>query len=386
MIYLDYAATTPVAAEVAAAMAECLTADGVFGNASSAHGFGRAAGERVERARNQLADALNADVREIAFTSGATESNNLGILGAARFYAERKGRHLITSRIEHRAVVDTFKALETEGFEVTWLEPVDGIVTPEQLDVALREDTALVSLMHVNNELGVVHDIVGLGALCRNNGTLFHVDAAQSFGKLPIDWAAVEIDLLSISGHKIYGPKGVGALVVRRNPRVWLAPLLFGGGQERGLRSGTLATHQIVGLGVAAELAQVRLNADAAKMNRLNQHFVKGLRFTGLLLNGNQAQHLPNIVNFSVEGVHGEALLVGLPDLAVATGSACSSAEREPSYVLRALGRSDELAEASLRISFGRDTSIEQVEQAAQLITAEVQRLRALSPRWVAAA
>ncbi len=380
MIYLDYAATTPVAPEVAAAMAECLTADGCFGNPSSVHGLGRAANSRVEKARAQLALALNADEREIVFTSGATESDNMAILGVARFYAQRKGRHLVTSRVEHRAVVDAFKALEIEGFDVTWLEPVDGVVTAAQLAAALRSDTALVSLMHVNNELGVLHDIAALAEVCRNNGTLFHVDAAQSFGKLPIDWRDLAVDLLSISGHKIYGPKGIGALIVRRSPRAWLTPLQYGGGQEHGLRPGTLATHQIVGLGSAAELAQRRMAADSEHISGLSELFVRQLNITGLLLNGNQRRRLPNIVNFSIEGVHGEALLAGLPELAVATGSACSSAERQPSSVLRALGRSDELAEASLRISFGRDTTTEQVERAAAMIVTEVSRLRQLSP------
>jgi len=383
IIYLDYAATTPVDPRVAAVMAECLTLDGCFANPASAHRPGRAARQRVEAARGQLAELIGAEARELVFTSGATESNNLAIAGAAHFHQGR-GRHLVTSRSEHKAVVDVFKRLEAEGFTVTWLTPDEqGRISPAQLVDALQEDTILVSLMWVNNEIGVEQDIETMAAETRQRGILFHVDAAQAVGKRSIDVGRVPVDMLSLSGHKFYGPKGVGALYLRRRPRARVTPMMLGGGQERGLRSGTLATHQLVGLGEAARLAQAELREEIDRLNDFREALLaRLLALPGAALNGDPDQTVPGIVNLRFEGVHGEALVAGLdPHVAVSSGSACTSAAVEPSYVLRALGLSDAQAEASLRISFGRFSRREELETAAGHIETVVRRLQALSPR-----
>ena len=342
-IYLDNAATTPVDPRVAQCMIECLLPTGAHGNPSSAgHDFGRRARAMVEKARAQVAAAIGARPECIVWTSGATESDNLAVLGAARFHADR-GRHLVSSRTEHKAVLDALKQLEREGFEVTYLTPdSNGIVHPEQVAEALRKDTQLVSLMHVNNETGVIQDVGGVGKLCRERGVLFHVDGAQSAGKVPIDVEALGIDLLSLTAHKVYGPKGMGALYVRRKPPVGLRPILYGGGQEGGLRSGTLATHQIVGMGLAFELAMVDREEDARRIGALRDALWQGISEVGEVeLNGHLEKRVANLLNVSFHGVEGESLQFALRELAVSAGSACSSASEEASYVLRALGRSD---------------------------------------------
>jgi cysteine desulfurase len=379
--YLDNAATTPVDPQVAQAMAECLTEQGAFGNpASIQHAFGRQARSKVEAARHQVAQLIGADSSGIVWTSGATESNNLAILGGARY--QPGGRHVVTSRTEHKAVLDPCKQLEKEGFKVTYLKPSEeGIVSLEQVLAALTPSTVLVTLMHVNNEIGVIQDVHAIGRACRERGVLFHVDAAQSAGKLPIDVEAGCIDLLSITAHKFHGPKGAGALYVRANPRLGLAPLLLGGGQERGLRSGTLATHQIVGLGKASEIARTQMEKEGARLRVLRDRLWEGLRpLEGAHLNGHATARVPNILNVSFEGVEGESLLAGTPEIAVSTGSACSSAAQEPSYVLRALGRSDALAQSSLRFSLGRFTRDDDIDVAVKVVTREVRRLRDVSP------
>ncbi len=381
-IYLDYAATTPVDSSVAAAMAECLTTTGDFGNAASAtHVFGRRAAARVESARVQVAALIGAEPDEITFTSGATESNNLAILGMARSNADR-GRHVITTRIEHKAVLDPCKRLEREGFSVTYLTPDrQGRVDVATLQAALRPDTVLVSVMSVNNEIGVIQDVVAIGALCRERGVAFHTDAAQAAGKIPIDVRTLPVDFLSLTGHKIYGPKGVGALYVRRASRPLLKPLFFGGGQERGLRPGTLATHQIVGFGAACELATRVLGADQERLTVLRERLWEGLAsLGGVHLNAADAPRVPGILNVSFEGVEGESLVTSLTGLAVSTGSACNSASEEPSYVLRSLGRDTQLAQSSLRLSLGRFTTAADVDFAIETVRREVSRLRALSP------
>ena len=383
-IYLDYSATTPVDPKVAEKMIQCLTLEGNFGNpASRSHLFGWQAEEAIENARRQVADLIHADPREIVWTSGATESDNLAIKGVAFFY-QKKGRHIITSRIEHKAVLDTCRQLEREGFEITYLEPgSDGIISPEQVQQALREDTTLVSLMHVNNEIGVVTDIAAIGEITRANKVLFHVDAAQSAGKRPLDMEAMKVDLLSISGHKLYGPKGVGALYVRRKPRVRLEAQMHGGGHERGMRSGTLATHQIVGLGEACQIAINTMAAEHARINELKDYLLEQVKdLEEVHVNGSLEQRVPGILNISFAFVEGESLMMSLKDLAVSSGSACTSASLEPSYVLRALGLSDELAHSSLRISLGRFTTKADVDFAVQEIRAAVSKLRALSPLW----
>lgn len=383
-IYLDYSATTPVDPKVAEKMLQCLTLEGNFGNpASRSHLFGWQAEEAIENARRQVADLIHADPREIVWTSGATESDNLAIKGVALFY-QKKGRHIITSRIEHKAVLDTCRQLEREGFEITYLEPSsDGIISPEQVQQALREDTTLVSLMHVNNEIGVVTDIAAIGEITRANKVLFHVDAAQSAGKIPLDMEAMKVDLLSISGHKLYGPKGVGALYVRRKPRVRLEAQMHGGGHERGMRSGTLATHQIVGLGEACQIAINTMTAEHARINELKDYLLEQVKdLEEVHVNGSLEQRVPGILNISFAFVEGESLMMSLKDLAVSSGSACTSASLEPSYVLRALGLSDELAHSSLRISLGRFTTKADVDFAVQEIRAAVSKLRALSPLW----
>ncbi|OIM99396.1 IscS subfamily cysteine desulfurase [Idiomarina sp. MD25a] len=366
-IYLDYAATTPVDKSVADAMMKYLTADGIFANpASRSHRLGWQAEEAVDIARNQVADLINADPREIVFTSGATESDNLALKGVMH-QARNKGKHLITVATEHKAVIDPALQLEREGFDVTFLSvDKDGLIDSQALQQAFREDTVLVSVMHVNNELGVIQDIPAISACCRENNVLLHVDAAQSAGKLPLDVEQLGVDLLSISAHKMYGPKGIGALYVRRKPKVQLEAEMHGGGHERGMRSGTLATHQIVGLGEAAQLARQRLDDDREHYSALSQRFLeKLLAEPGIKLNGHPSQRVPNIMNISFANVEGELLLMSLKDLAISSGSACTSASVEPSYVLRAIGLADELAHASLRFSVGRDTTMEEMEYAA---------------------
>jgi len=381
-IYLDYAATTPVDPAVAAAMADCLTAAGDFGNASSAtHVFGQRAAARVELARAQVAALIGAEPDEITFTSGATESNNLAILGVARGNSDR-GRHIITTRIEHKAVLDPCKRLEREGFAVTYLTPDrQGRVETEAIRAALRPDTALVSIMYVNNEVGVMQDVGAIGALCRDSGVAFHTDAAQAVGKIPIDVRSLCVDFMSFTAHKVYGPKGVGALYVRRGSRPLLQPLTFGGGQERGLRPGTLPTHQIVGLGAACELARRQVASDQQRLTELRERLWEGLaRLGGVHLNAAGAPRVPGILNVSFEGVEGESLVMALPELALSTGSACNSASAEPSYVLRSLGRDTQLAQSSLRFTVGRTTTAADVDFAAEAVRREVTRLRALSP------
>ncbi len=382
VIYLDYAATTPVDPRVADAMIECLRADGAHGNpASMGHDFGRRARALVEKARQQVAASIGARPECIVWTSGATESDNLAIFGIAHFHADR-GRHLITARTEHKAVLDPFKQLEREGFEVTWLKPdSDGIVHPEQVRAALRPDTQLVSLMHVNNETGVIQDVTAIGAICRERGVAFHVDAAQSAGKLPLNVEAMNIDLLSLTAHKSYGPKGIGALYVRRKPPLGLRPLLYGGGQEMGLRSGTLPTHQIVGMGLAFELGERDREADIARIKQLRERLWQGLgAIGGVELNGHPEQRVCGVLNVCFHDVEGESLRFALRDLAVSSGSACASGSDEASYVLRALGRSDQLAQSSIRFSLGRFTTADEIDRAIASVTREVTRLRALSP------
>ncbi len=377
-IYLDYAATTPVDPRVAAKMMDCLTLDGNFANpASRSHIYGWKAEEAVEAARRQVADLVGADPREIVWTSGATESNNLAIKGMAHTLAHR-GRHLVTSRIEHKAVLDSCRQLEQEGFEVTYLDPgADGLVTPQALNEALREDTILVTLMHVNNEIGTVHDLAGLGAVVRKHGALFHVDAAQSTGKLVIDLKTLPVDLMSFSAHKTYGPKGIGALYVCRSLDARPQALIHGGGHERGMRSGTLPTHQIVGMGEAFELAGVSIQEERERIGALHARFLAGLEpLEGVQLNGSATSRVPHNLNLSFSGVDGELLLLSLKDLALSTGSACTSAAVEPSYVLRGIGLPDERAHGSLRISLGRFTSMEEVDQATGILCDVVARLR----------
>ncbi|REJ59685.1 MAG: IscS subfamily cysteine desulfurase [Proteobacteria bacterium] len=383
-IYLDYLSTTPVDPRVVEAMTQCLSMDGVFGNpASRSHQYGWKAEEAIENARCQVAELINADPREIVWTSGATESDNLAIKGAAHFY-QRKGKHIITSKIEHKAVLDTCRQLEREGFDVTYLEPnEDGLTTPEMIAAAMREDTSVVSVMHANNEIGVVNDIAGIGEVCRERGVIYHVDAAQSTGKLPLDMEAMKVDLLSISAHKMYGPKGIGALYVRRKPRVRIEAQMHGGGHERGMRSGTLATHQIVGLGEAARIANEEMQAEGDRLKALRQRFWDAINdIPEVHMNGSRDHRLPGALNVSFAFVEGESLLMSLKDLAISSGSACTSASLEPSYVLRALGLNDELAHSSLRFSFGRFTTEEDVDQAAQSVRHAVDKLRELSPLW----
>ncbi|WP_053980033.1 IscS subfamily cysteine desulfurase [Marinagarivorans algicola] len=378
-IYLDYAATTPVDADVAKAMAACLTRDGNFANpASRSHFFGWQAEAAVEKARGQLANLLNADPRSLVWTSGATESNNLALKGLAFAY-QHKGKHIITSSIEHKAVLDPCGYLQNNGFDVTYLAPQkDGCITLEQVKAALREDTIIVALMQVNNETGAINPIASIAQLCRSHDVLLHVDAAQSVGKIPVDVAALGVHTLALSAHKFYGPKGMGALYVQRTPEVQLSAQIHGGGHQRGMRSGTLATHQIVGLGAAAAKAQQQLKQDQAHTKSLRQAFMQGLSaLEGIRRNGDEDNSLDAIVNISFEGVEGETLLTALRDLAVSTGSACTSASVEPSYVLSALGITPALAHASLRFSFGRYTTLAEVAYAAEKIVATVTTLRA---------
>lgn len=381
-IYLDYAATSPVDPRAIERMVECLGPDGAFGNASATrHAFGRQARALVEQARVEVATLIGAEPSSIIWTSGATESNNLALIGASRFYAGR-GRHIVSARTEHKAVLDALAELEREGFEVTYLRPdATGIVHPEQVIAALRPETILVSLMHVNNEIGVVQDIASVGKACRECGVLFHVDAAQSAGKVPIDVRASAVDLMSLTAHKLCGPKGIGALFVRQRPAVGLRPLLHGGGQERGLRSGTLATHQIVGMGAAFSIAREEAAAESIRVSELRQRLWAGLdALGGVELNGHPTARVPGILNVSFHGVEGESLLLGLAELAVSAGSACATGSDEASYVLRALGRSDQLAQSSIRFSLGRFTTASEVDQAVAIVTREVQRLRSIVP------
>jgi cysteine desulfurase len=379
--YLDYAASTPVDPRVAAAVSECLTDTALFGNPASRHYYGRLAYARVEQARAQAAALIGAAAAQLIWTSGATESNNLAILGTARA-AIGRGRHLITARTEHKSVLDCCRRLEQEGFRITYLTPArDGLIDPAQVRAAIAPDTVLVSLMHANNETGVLQDIDALAQLCRERAVPLHVDAAQSAGKVDIDLRRTPIDLLSFTAHKLYGPKGVGALYFRPERRAALQPLIHGGGQERGLRSGTLAVHQIVGFGLTCELARAEQAADAQRIASLRERLWEGLRgIEGALLNGHPTQRVSGILNVSFSGVEGESLLAALPELALSSGSACNSDSDEPSYVLRALGRDTQLAQSSLRFSLGRFSSAEDIERAVQAVTREVQRLRAVVP------
>lgn len=377
-LYFDYAATTPVDPVVAEKMMGCLTQSGLFGNpASRSHKYGWQAEEAVDIARHQLAELVNADAREIVFTSGATESDNLAIKGAAQFYAD-KGKHILTVKTEHKAVLDTCEQLEKDGFEVTYLDvKPDGLIDLDSFRSALREDTVLVSVMLVNNEIGVLQDIEMLGQLCRDNGSLFHVDAAQAAGKVAMNVQQLPVDLMSLSAHKMYGPKGIGALYVRRTPRVRLLAQMHGGGHERGMRSGTLPTHQIVGMGVAAELANEVLSRESARIETLRDRLWSSLSsLDGVTLNGSKAHRVPHITNISFADVDGEILLMALKDLALSSGSACTSASVEPSYVLRAIGVSHELAMSSLRFSIGRYTSEEDIDGAVERIHRTINTLR----------
>jgi cysteine desulfurase len=383
-IYLDYASTTPVDPRVASKMMEFLTPEGEFGNpASRSHRFGWKADEAVEEARSHVANLVNCDPREVVWTSGATEADNLAIKGVARFY-KSKGNHIITSKIEHKAVLDPCRQLEREGFEITYLDPDDkGVISPETVKAAIKDSTVLVSIMHINNELGTVNDISKIGDVTRDKGIFFHVDAAQSTGKVNIDLEKMSVDLMSFSAHKTYGPKGVGALYVRRKPRVRLEALIHGGGHERGMRSGTLATHQIVGMGEAFRLANKEMEEDHKKISKYHEKFLDKVKeIDHVYINGDLNNKVPNILNVSFNFVEGESLIMGLKDIAVSSGSACTSASLEPSYVLRALGRKDELAHSSIRFSFGRFTSDEDVNNTLDILGNVVHRLRELSPLW----
>ncbi|MGP2424626.1 IscS subfamily cysteine desulfurase [Yersinia sp. 2538 StPb PI] len=383
-IYLDYAATTPVDPRVAEKMMQYLTLDGIFGNpASRSHKFGWQAEEAVDIARNDIAALVGADPREIVFTSGATESDNLAIKGAANFY-QKKGKHIITCKTEHKAVLDTCRQLEREGFDVTYLAPQsNGIIDLKQLEAAMREDTILVSIMHVNNEIGVVQDIAEIGEMCRSRGIIFHVDATQSVGKLPIDLSKLKVDLMSFSAHKVYGPMGIGALFVRRKPRIRIEAQQHGGGHERGMRSGTLPVHQIAGMGEAYRIAKEEMESEAARLRSLRLRLWNGLKdIEEVYLNGDLENGALGILNISFNYVEGESLIMALKDLAVSSGSACTSASLEPSYVLRALGMNDELAHSSIRFSLGRFTTQEEVDYAIALVRKSIGRLRDLSPLW----
>jgi len=382
VVYLDNAATTAVDPRVVEAMLLCLGPEGDYANPSSVgHAPGRRARARVEQAREQVASLVGAEPSQVIWTSGATEADNFAVLGAARFHATR-GRHVVTSRTEHPAVLQACRQLEREGFAITYLKPgPDGIVEAGQVEAALRPDTILVSLMHVNNEIGVVQDVGEVGRLCRARGVLLHVDAAQSAGKLPLDVERDCIDLLAFTAHKMHGPKGVGVLCVRRKPRLGLVPLLHGGGQEGGLRSGTTPTHQVVGMGEACRIASAEMTGEAARVTALRERLWRGLaEVPGLQLNGHPTRRAPGILSVAVDGVEGESLLYALSGFALASGSACASTSAEPSYVLRALGRSDRLAHSSLRLSLGRYSTAEHVDLAVDAIRAAVARLRAVAP------
>ena len=383
-IYLDYSATTPVDPRVAAKMSECLTKEGVFGNpASRSHSFGWESEKLIDEARGHVAKLIKANKKEIVWTSGATESDNLAIKGAAHFYKE-KGNHLITLTTEHKAVLDTMRHLETEGFEVTYMNPKDnGLVDIDELKSLIKPTTTVISIMHVNNEIGVIQDLETIGKICRDNKIVFHVDAAQSPGKVDIDVDKYNIDLLSLSAHKVYGPKGIGALYVRRKPRIRLQPQMHGGGHERGFRSGTLPTHQVVGMGEAFKIAEEEMESDNKRISILRDKLWNGLNsIEEIYLNGDMKQRIPGNLNVSFNFVEGESLIMAIKDMAVSSGSACTSASLEPSYVLRALGRSDELAHSSLRISIGKYTTEEEIDYSVSLIKEAVAKLRELSPLW----
>jgi len=381
-IYMDYGATTPVDPRVVDAMIPWLREH--FGNpASRSHAWGWEAEEAVEKARQDVADLIGADPREIVWTSGATESNNLAVKGAAHFYKTR-GKHLVTVKTEHKAVLDTMRELERQGFEVTYLDvEEDGLLNLEKFKAALRPDTVLASVMFVNNEIGVIQDIPAIGALCREKGIIFHVDAAQATGKIGIDVKSLPVDLMSLASHKTYGPKGIGALYVRRKPRIRLEAQMHGGGHERGMRSGTLPTHQIIGMGMAFRIAREEMQKDLEHARRLQKKLIDGLtQMEQVFINGNLEKRVPHNLNISFNFVEGESLIMGIKGLAVSSGSACTSASLEPSYVLRALGRSDELAHSSLRMTIGRFTTDEEIDYAIETIRHNVNKLRELSPLW----
>ena len=383
-IYLDYASTTPIDKRVADKMFEYMTTDGMYGNpASRSHSFGWDADDAVSKSRKHIADLINADPREIVWTSGATESDNLAIKGAAHFY-KKKGKHIITLKTEHKAVLDACRQLEREGFEVTYMEPMSsGLLDLDKLESEIREDTVLISIMHVNNEIGVIQDIEKIGELCRSKNIIFHVDAAQSAGKIEIDLQKTKVDLMSFSAHKIYGTKGIGALYVRRKPRVRLEAQIHGGGHERGLRSGTLPTHQIVGMGEAFRIAKEEMNQDFENISKLRNRLWNGVKdMEEVYLNGDFENRYPGIMNISFNYVEGESLIMATKDIAVSSGSACTSASLEPSFVLRAIGRSDELAHSSLRMSIGRFTTEEEIDATINTVKIAVEKLRALSPLW----
>jgi cysteine desulfurase len=383
-IYLDYSATTPIDKRVAEKMMQYMTMDGEFGNpASRSHAYGWASEAAVDEARKQVADLINADPREIVWTSGATESDNLAIKGAAHFYS-KKGKHIITCKTEHKAVLDTCRQLEREGFEVTYLDPeTDGLIDLGKLEAAIRPDTTLISIMHVNNEIGVVQDVAAIASIAHKHKVIFHTDAAQSAGKVEIDVKAMDIDMLSLSAHKIYGPKGVGALFVRRKPRIRIEAQMHGGGHERGMRSGTLAVHQIVGMGEAFRIANEEMANESDRILALRDRLLNGFKdMEEVYVNGDLEHRVPGNINISFNFVEGESLIMALKDLAVSSGSACTSASLEPSYVLRALGRNDELAHSSIRFSIGRFTTEQDIDRAIQLVRDNIDRLRELSPLW----
>jgi len=383
-IYLDYSATTPVDPRVAEKMCACLTPSGAFGNpASRSHHFGWEAEKLVDEARNNVAALINADAKEIVWTSGATESNNLAIKGAAHFY-KQKGNHIITVKTEHKAVLDTCRQLEREGFEVTYLDVMpNGLVDLAVFEAAITDKTILASVMHVNNEIGVIQDLNAIGTICRKHGVIFHVDGAQSAGKVEIDMQSMPVDLMSFSAHKIYGPKGIGALYVRRKPRIRLEAQMHGGGHERGMRSGTLATHQIVGMGEAFRLAKEEMAEENARLMVLRNKLLDGLSdMEEVYVNGDMDQRIAGNLNISFNFVEGESLMMALKDMAVSSGSACTSASLEPSYVLRALGREDELAHSSIRFTIGRFSTEEEVDYVLSQVRDQVERLRDLSPLW----
>ena len=383
-IYLDYAATTPVDERVAKEMMQCLTMDGKFGNpASRSHRFGWQAEEAVDQARTDIADLVNADPREIVFTSGATESNNLAIKGAAQFY-KKKGKHVITAKTEHKAVIDTCRELERQGFEVTYMDVEEnGLLDLQKLADTMRDDTVLVSIMHVNNELGVIQDIATIGEMCRERKIMFHVDAAQSAGKVLIDVQQLKVDFMSFSAHKAYGPKGVGALYVRRKPRARLEAQMHGGGHERGMRSGTMATHQIVGMGEAFRIAQEEMATENERILMLRNRLWDGIKdIEAVYINGDIEQRVAANLNVSFAFVEGESLIMALKDMAVSSGSACTSASLEPSYVLRALGLNDELAHSSIRFTIGRFTTEAEIDHVVSVVRNAIDKLRDMSPLW----
>ncbi|HEY6242280.1 MAG TPA: IscS subfamily cysteine desulfurase [Burkholderiales bacterium] len=381
-IYLDYSATTPVDPRVAQKMIPFLTEQ--FGNpASRSHAYGWDAEKAVDEAREHVAALLNADPKEIIWTSGATEGNNLAIKGAANFY-KGKGKHIVTMKTEHKAVLDTVRELERQGFEATYLDPEqDGLLDLEKFKAALRTDTVLVSVMMVNNEIGVIQPIAEIGELCRSRGIIFHCDAVQAAGKIPIDLQKLKVDLLTVTAHKVYGPKGIGALYVRRKPRVRIEPQIHGGGHERGLRSGTLPVHQIVGMGEAFRIARLEMGAESERIRSLRDRLLEGFKdMEEVYVNGDMERRIPGNLNISFNFVEGESLIMGIKDVAVSSGSACTSASLEPSYVLRALGRSDELAHSSIRFTIGRFTTEEEIDYAVKLLRSKIGKLRELSPLW----